>query len=260
MTRRQAARILEVNRKTVERRYLRMAEIAHDFHLAKLEDACRRGGIEGVFQLDELETFEHHRKLKPVTMSVLIERRSYFMVHSRAGALPPRRPLSREELALLMAIEDKEGVRTSESDSCVRSSFRALHRILPAGSPVFLQTDQKISYPELCQQVTPGREFVHQTISSKVRRDCRNLLFPINHTLAMLRDGVSCLVRRNWGACKKREGLQRHVWIWMAYRNYIRSVTNETKKTPAQRAGVCEDRYSVRDLFRWRWPRLMANS
>ena len=65
----------------------------------------------GVFQLDELETFEHHRKLKPITMSVLIERKSYFLVDSRAGTLPARRPLKKHEHLRLREIELQEGKR-----------------------------------------------------------------------------------------------------------------------------------------------------
>lgn len=260
VTRRQAARILAVNRKTVDRRLPRMARVAYEFHLARLEEVRRHGGMDGVFQLDELETFEEHRKLKPVTMSVLIERRSYFVLHSRAGALPARRPLSRVELKQLHEIEDREGVRHSESDACVRSSFRFLSRVLQEGVRLRFQSDLKVSYPVLCKQEMPNREIEHETVSSKKRRDRRNLLFPINHTLAMLRDGVSCLVRRSWGACKKRENLQLHVWIWTAYRNYVRGCTVRTEKTPAQIAGVSRERYSVRELFQWRWPKLMPSS
>ena len=258
--RRQAARILQVTRKTVDLRFLRMSGIGRDFHFAQLRLCQESGGIQGTFQLDELETFEHHRKLKPVTMSVLIERRSYFVVHSRAGALPARRPLKKDELELLAAIEAKEGKRRSESRACVRASFEALHQILEPEAPVQLQTDKKQSYPVECRRATEGRSLIHQTTSSRAKRDYFNLLFPINHTLAMMRDGMSCLVRRSWGACKKRSRLQRHAWIWMTYRNYIRGVTVETKKTPAQSAGVCAERYSFQSAFQWRWPLRMLNS
>lgn len=260
VTRRQAARILQVNRKTVELRFLRMGMIAHDFHLAQLRLCEGRGGMNGVFQLDELETFEHHRKLKPVTMSVLIERKSYFIVYSRAGALPARRPLKKHELELLAAIEAKEGKRCSESRACVRTAFEALHRVLDPASPVHLQTDKKQSYPVECKRASGDRPLIHKTTSSRLRRDYHNLLFPINHTLAMMRDGVSKLVRRSWGACKKRDRLQLAVWIWMVYRNYIRGVTVETRRTPAQSARVCIDEHSFQSAFQWRWPLRMLNS
>ncbi len=258
ITRRQAARSFSVNRKTVERRFVRMAEVGADFHKAQLEKCRQRGGTRGVFQLDELETFEHNRKLKPVTMSVLIERKSYFVVHTRAGTLPARRPLKPRETERLAEIQAEEGKRRSQSRACIRQSFEALNQLLAPDAAVLLQSDQKRTYPTECRRATFGRPFVHKTISSRERRDYRNLLFPINHTLAMMRDGMSCLVRRNWASAKSIRGLERHAAIWTVYRNYVRGVTIKTKTTPAQAAGVCERRWSLKEVLRWRWPSRMS--
>lgn len=257
ITRRQAARVFAVNRKAVERRFVRMAEVGADFHVAQLRACREREGTRGVFQLDELETFEHNRKLKPVTMSVLIERKSYFVVHARAGTLPARRPLKPKEAERLSEIEAVEGKRRSESRACIRKSFEALNQLLAPKAPVVLQSDMKRTYPTECRRATWGRLFFHRTMSSRKRRDYRNLLFPINHTLAMMRDGMSCLVRRSWAACKSIRGLERHAAIWIAYRNYVRGVTIKTKTTPAQAAGVCARRWSLKEVLRWRWPSRM---
>lgn len=258
LSRRQAARSFKVNRKTVERRFIRMAEVSTDFHILRLRKCREGGGITGVFQLDELETFEHNRKLKPVTMSVLIERRSYFVLNMRAGTLPPRRPRKPCESKRLAEIEETEGKRLSQSRACIQQSFRVLNQLLAAEAPVIFQSDQKRTYPLECRRATRGRQFSHRTTNSRKRRDYRNLLFPINHTLAMMRDGMSCLVRRNWAACKTIRGLERHAAIWTANRNYVRGVTIKTKTTPAQAAGVCERRWSLKEVLRWRWPNRMA--
>ena len=257
LTRRQAARSFSVNRKTVERRFNRMAEVSADFHLAQLKKCRDLGGTRGIFQLDELETFEHSRKLKPVTMSVLIERKSYFVVHTRAGTLPPRRPLKPREAERLVEIESKEGKRRSQSRACIQQSFEALNQLLAPEAPVLFQSDMKRTYPTECRRATWGRPFIHKTTSSRERRDYKNLLFPINHTLAMMRDGMSCLVRRNWGVCKSIRGLERHASIWTTYRNYVRGVTIKTKTTPAQAAGVCARRWLLKEVLRWRWPSRM---
>lgn len=257
VTRRQAARIFSVNRKTVERRFVRMAEVCHEFQRARIRDCRLQGGTHGVFQLDELETFEHNRKLKPVTMSVLIERRSYFVVDTAAGTLPARRPLKTHEEKRRHELSLVEGKRTSQSSACVRASFKALTRLLAPEAEVVLQTDKKRTYPVECRRAFRGRPIFHRTTSSRKRRDYRNLLFPINHTLAMMRDGMSCLVRRSWGAAKTVLGLRRHADIWMAYRNYVRGVTIKTKTTPAMAAGVCSKRWKLIDLLRWRWPSRM---
>jgi hypothetical protein len=93
----------------------------------------------------------------------------------------------------------------------------------------------------------------HVQHSSTAPRDFGNPLFPINHTLAMLRDGLSRLVRRSWGASKQRAWLDRHAWVWVAYRNYIRGITNRAWfTTPAMALGVVARRYSKSTFFEWR--------
>ncbi|MAW61320.1 MAG: hypothetical protein CMJ94_10850 [Planctomycetes bacterium] len=235
-----------------------MARVARDFHRARLLECAQRGGIDGTFQLDELESFEHHRKLKPVTMAVLIERKSYFVVHARAGQLAARGRRTLQQQKRLNEIQSEEGVRRSASRACVRECFESLGGLLSSEIPVRLQTDKKRTYPTECRRATHPRALIHRTTDSRKRRDYRNLLFPINHTLAMMRDGMSCLVRRSWGAAKTIKGLQRHTWIWMAYRNYVRGVTVKTRTTPAQSAGVCDQRWQLKEVLRWRWPLQMA--
>jgi hypothetical protein len=91
--------------------------------------------------------------------------------------------------------------------------------------------------------------------SSKERRDTQNPLFAINHSLAMLRDGVSRLVRRTWGNAKLRERLALHLWIYAAWRNFVRYVSNERRgETPAMALGLDPRRWTLVELLRWRTP------
>lgn len=254
VTRRQAARILQVNRKTVERRFKRFSRVAHDFHFAQLNSKKERGGIRGSFQLDELETFEHNRRIKPVTLAVTMERHSYFVIGAYAGAMASRGRLSLQYQKRKTEIDLVEGKRRSQSRDVVRKSFDRMSHYLCRNSAVLLQSDQKTTYPVELRRAFPHRLLHHEVTSSKARRCYSNPLFPINHTLAMMRDGMSCLVRRSWAAPKNKSGLRRHCWIWIAWRNYVRGVTNRTRTTPAQALGVCSRGLKMGDLFRWRWP------
>ena len=87
--------------------------------------------------------------------------------------------------------------------------------------------------------------------SSKIRRDEWNPLFRVNLTLAMLRDGVSRLVRRTWAAAKLRERLEHHLWIWIAWRNYGRRATTREPRSAAELLGVAPQRYPASELVRW---------
>ena len=76
VTHRQSARMLGCDRKSVARRLDLMGAHCRAWHRHRLA----RGPLAGSFQLDELETFEHSRRLQPVTVPVLIQRPSLLVV------------------------------------------------------------------------------------------------------------------------------------------------------------------------------------
>ncbi|HEX9792707.1 MAG TPA: hypothetical protein VGC54_01875 [Planctomycetota bacterium] len=88
---RRGAEFLGVRRSTLERRlerFGRHGKLLHEAFLARHK--VLRGGLAGTFQLDELETFDTDRRLQPVTVPVLIDRGSYFLVHVETAPLAAR--------------------------------------------------------------------------------------------------------------------------------------------------------------------------
>jgi transposase-like protein len=252
VTHRQAARILGCSRKTIAHRLQLLGAHCRDFHRWRLSIARARGGLVGRFQLDELETFEHSRRLSPVTMPVLIERKSYFIVDLKTAPLPCRGRLSEKDRRKKKEREAGWGVRRSGSREAVEKCFDTLARLHVRRGPVLVETDMKPSYRTILTKRF-GSRLAHQRHSSKAKRDYSNPLFPINHTLAMMRDGISRLVRRNWGASKLRERLELHTWIWVVWRNYVRGITNESPRvTPARVLGVEKQRWLPSEIGAWR--------
>jgi transposase-like protein len=251
-TMRQSARTLGCTRRTVAHRLALLSEHCRAFHAGMLERARRAGGIDGTFQLDEQETFEHSRRLKPVTVPVLIERSSFFMLHAACAPLPARGRLSPALLRKKAAEEELCGKRRSGSVAVVRESFECLGRVHRSEGPVKVQTDRKSSYATTLTRLF-GDRLRHERYSSRGPRTYGTPLFPINHTLAMMRDGVSRLVRRSWAAAKLRERLAGHLWIWIAYRNYVRGITNRARHTtPAMALGVDRKKWEFRELLAWK--------
>ncbi len=252
-TMRQSARTLECHRRTVAHRLELLGNHCRAFHRSMLERTRVRGGVSGVFQLDELETFEHSRRLKPVTVPVLIERKSFFVVHASCAPLPARGGLTAVWRAKKERLETALGEkRRSGSVAAVRESFECLARVHRSEGAVAVQTDRKKSYPPALRH-SFGERLRHTRCSSKATRDRGNTLFPINHTLAMMRDGLSRLVRRSWAAAKLRERLGSHLWIWIAYRNYVRGITNKAPRvTPAMALGIERERWKRTELLAWR--------
>ena len=252
VTHRQAARIVGCTRRTIARRLELIGAHCRDFHLRRMELARERGGLRGVFQLDELETFEHSRRLQPVTMPVLIERKSYFIVDLETAALPCRGRLSERDRERKREREAEFGVRRSGSREAVAKCFETLAEHHSRSGAVEIETDKKSTYRTILARRF-GARLEHARHSSKAKRDYANPLFPINHTFAMMRDGISRLVRRTWAASKLRAKLERHALIWVVWRNYVRGITNvKPRRPPAVVLGVETKRWKPSEICAWR--------
>ena len=237
VTHRQAARLLGCRRRAVAHRLELLGEHCRAFHLSRLRRLAESGGSPGPWMFDELETYEHDRRLQPLTVPVLIHARSYFVVGTEVAPLPCRGGLSERDRRRKLERERTLGRRRSGSRAAVERCLGLLEPLVVGRRPLIV-SDRKKSYPAALRRVL-GRGHLHATTPSTARRDRRNPLFPINHTLAQLRDGVSRLVRRTWAASKRGARLARHLWIWICWRNYVRDVTNEAPgTTPAMLIGA----------------------
>ena len=252
VTQRQTARERKCTLRTVALRLVRMGGHCRRFHERQLRLHSRGLPWSGGFQLDELETYEHNRRLKPLTVPVLVHGPSYCVLHTAVGTLPARKPLSEDNQAKLAELEKREGKRVSESRVKVDECFSRLAGVAAHLPVVHVKTDKKSSYATLLQQHF-GQRLAHRTTSSKVPKDCKNPLFAINLTLAMLRDGSSRLVRRTWAVSKKRFALEHHLWVWIAWRNYVRVITNRNRRqSAAMAAGIIDRKLDISDILRWR--------
>ncbi len=254
VTHRQAARILGCSRATVARRLELLGNHCERFHRWRVARAKDKDFRSATFQLDELETFEHSRRLAPVTMPVLIERSSYFVLELKTAALPARGGLRRVDRERKQKREKIDGRRRNGSVKAVERCFETLAKLQPLGSSVRIQTDRKVTYVSILKRRFT-RGLFHQRHSSVARRDYANPLFPINHTLAMMRDGISRLVRRTWAASKLKERLERHAWIWAVWRNYVRAVRNKAPQiSPAMALGIEERKWRMTEICAWKVP------
>jgi hypothetical protein len=202
-----------------------------------------------------METFETDRRLFPVTVPVLIERNSYFVIHAESADLPARGNMGDFHKTRKKAYEAIHGKRKSGSRKAVANTLRKLKRVVD-GSICF-QSDKKSTYRSLLNKLYPETVDTIQFSKSSEPRIPGSLLFPINQTLAMMRDGMSRLVRRSWCHAKKRRSIDAHFWIWAAWRNYVRGITVlNLEETPAMVFGVTQKKWTVAELLRWKFFRL----
>jgi len=257
-TLRKTARNLGLGRDHVARRMRLLGAHARRYHGHQLEQVARLPERLGArFQFDELETYEEHRKLKPVTVAVLIEQRTGFIVHTDVETLPARKPLRGRQKEQLAAIEAREGKRCSGSRRAVVRTVDSLARVARQSGLVEVTTDRKASYRSALDRAFAGR-VLHRRIDGRMQRGVRNPLFPINHTLARLRDLASRLVRQTWAAAKKRAALADQIDVVVAFRNYVDGWRSEPaarqKTTAAAQLGLVSRQLSPAEFLHWRDP------
>ena len=239
-----AARLLDINRKTVFRKLSRIARHSRRLHQTRLASHT----ISGTFQLDELETFETNR-YSPLSVPVLIEKHSYFVVSTATAPIRRKGRMTAAQSAKRAQLERLHGRRRSGSDAAVARCLASLAR--HASRPVRLESDRKPAYGAICRQLL--REQVHHfTHDSRARRDRANPLFPINHTNAMLRYCLARLRRRSWCVTRLRAWLQLALDLYAAWFNYCRGITIKTPISPAQALGLASRKLKTTEWLSWR--------
>ena len=247
-----AARLLGINRKTVFHKLRRLARHSDRLHQLLIQSRLPAGS----FQLDELETFEANR-FQPVTVPVLIEKDSYFVVATATAPLRRKGRMTPRQKKMRARHEALHGRRPSQSDAAVTTCLRYLKprvgtaRNSQADARIVLESDRKPSYARIARKLL-GASLKHLTHDSRARRDRGNPLFPINHTNAMLRYCLARLRRRTWCVTRLRNWLQLALNMYTGWFNYCRGVTIRTAVSPAQAIGLAIRKLEATEWLSWR--------
>jgi hypothetical protein len=204
------------------------------------------------FQFDELETFEGMRTLRPLSVPLLIEKRSRFIIWAEAAPIPARHRRTRHGKTRLEELVLKGRRRDGSRRACCRTLGRAAALARNLGA-VTIETDEKRTYPALIREAF-GSELAiaHGTTKSTRKRDVSNPLFAINQTEAMARDLMGRLRRMSWLVSKKRRYLDLGLATFIAWRNLVRRRFNHEECSPAQVLGFTRRRMSEDELCSWR--------
>jgi len=242
---RQIAFVLKVDQRAAQGKMRKMSRTCAHLH----ENLSAKLPASMTYLLDEEESYEQ-ASIRPLTVPLLIERKSYFHVASAVG---PIRRMAPEGTARRRRQEREErlhGKRPDESYKCVKQVMLALKRRI--SGPLVLQTDKKSSYVTLARDVF-GTDLIQETTSGKVPRTTYNPLFPINISIGMTRDNCGRLRRKSWLVSKLARWLRGQLSIFLAFRNYVRPRTRKSKdQTPACQLGLLPRQLSTQETLRWR--------
>jgi transposase-like protein len=209
---RRSARVLNLNRITVERKLLFLAEMAKQ---KETERAVKREKCQ-IVEFDDLETFEHS-KCKPLSITLAVDSKSRTILDFEVSQMPAKGRLAK------IAVK-KYGYRRDLRSQGRAKLFERLKGHVDERA--IFKSDQNPHYPQDVKRYFPlafhethkGQRgsITGQGELKKIRFDP---LFSLNHTCAMFRANVNRLFRKTWCTTKRPDRLAAHLRIFMNYHN-----------------------------------------
>ena len=245
---RQSARTLGLTLRCTE---LKLRKIGR--HLRRL-NLNLQGPLRGDAKLhfDEFETYEGQRNTRPLSVPVLIESETRFIIWAESASIRPRGKMTNKRLKAIEAAEKQHGIRKDLSRRSVRRTLARGAALAASSRSVLLNTDEKISYRRVAKKLFGERRLSHEKTNSKLARWTWNPLFAINSEEAIMRDLMGRLRRESWLVSKKRRYLDLALHLHAAYRNLVRKRFNRDEESPAQLLGFLPRRLTPTEVLSWR--------
>lgn len=212
VSQREAQRILKINRKTVVRKFIFMAQLAEE----KLKRFNEKFPVAVAMQFDDMETFEH-TKCKPLSITLAVEEKTRRILGFEVSQMPAKGHLA--------AISRKKyGYRADFRPIARAKLFKKIKNLVSETTTI--KSDENPHYPPTVRHFFPkaiyktykGRRgaIVGQGELKKIGFDP---IFDLNHTCAMLRAKANRLFRRTWCTTKKPERLKYHLALVALHHN-----------------------------------------
>jgi len=244
---RQSSRLLGLSRRCLEKKHRKIGRHLRRQNL-NLQGPLPPGSV---LQLDELETYEGMRTLRPLSVPVLIEKHSRFIIWAESAPIPARHRKTRHGKTRSEELRRKGRRRDGSRRACRRTLGRAA-ALTGKLETLVIETDEKRSYPALIGELFGEHRIAHDTTKSTRKRDVSNPLFAINQTEALARDLMGRLRRQSWLVSKKRRYLDLALALFLAWRNLVRRRFNHDEESPAQILEFAPRRMTEEELCSWR--------
>lgn len=212
VSQRRISKLLKINKLTVERKFLFLAQRAAK---ENLKDLSRIGRVSEV-QFDDLETFEH-TKCKPLSVAMAVQKHTRQIMGFSVSQMPAK--------GLLAKISRKKyGVRLDHRPFGWNKLFSQISPHISEGGT--LQSDQNPHYPGIVKKWCPT--VAHERLEGKrgcvtgqgeLKKVAHDPLFTLNHTFAMFRANINRLIRKTWCTTKRPDRLTGHIELYVYYHN-----------------------------------------
>lgn len=205
---RRAAELLDVQYNTVLLHFDYLADAAKTHHVKFLQT------IKTEFvQVDELETFIHARP-KCVSVAMAVRVKTGQILGFNIARMPANGKLASIGATLYDWTADERATKFQE----MLSTFVAC--LKPS---ITFKTDSSTNYPKWIAAVVPHAKL--ERIKGKNKKQPIGTpkeydeLFAINNTFARMRHDMNRLARKTWSTSKAIHGLEKHLWLYVAWNN-----------------------------------------
>jgi transposase-like protein len=215
VSQRRAAFLLKINRTTIERKFVFLAERARKRNKKLLKPFHKR--VHNLM-IDDLITKENS-KLKPLSVSIGVCAERRLILGAEVSQIPAFGHLA------TIAVK-KYGKREDLLGTGLTKLFEKLKNF--AVTEIEIKSDEHKRYPWFIQKYFPLGK--HLTFPSErgcvagqgeLKKVKNDPLFIVNHTCAMLRANINRLFRRTWCSTKKPQRLQDHLDLFVYFYNVL---------------------------------------
>ena len=242
---RQLARKLDCSPQTILGHVRRLGRHCLLFH----EQLRPKGELTEPLTLDGFRTFEWSQ-YHPSEFHHVVGQRSHYahgFTHSelrRSGTMTARQRARRTVL--------ERGFGRPDPRSVEREVARIVGIVTAGATAAEIHSDENPAYGRALARLR-SLTIAHHTVSSRAARTSRSPLFAINLLDLLIRHSCANQKRETIAFSKSVGSAIARKWVFLAWRNYCKWFSERRRDgTPAMRAGVCTQRWSVSRLLKER--------
>lgn len=221
--------------------------------LLKHAKFCESLKVEEPIVYDGLENFSFSQ-YDPNNINQAMGKDSFFVYDfnfspiNRKGTMMPGQKKKKERLERIFGRYPTDGLRTSTK--------RVFERLLQKADELTLHSDEHFQYRRVVEEDLKGARIRHLKTSSKITRNYRNPLFPVNYLDLQIRQESAAFRRETIAFSKHSIAMQESYFLYVLYRNYMRPKffkrpigDPRSRESPAMRVGLTDKILDFRGLF-----------
>ncbi len=214
VTQKRAAKIAGVNKITVARKFDYWAKKSA-LKNERFREKLAKNKV-NYLQFDDLITKEK-TKLKPLSVTVAVDAKRRFILDANVSQIAAFGHLAKISVK-------KYGRRKSFHKEALDATFKNLKPIVEKNACI--KSDEHRNYGPVVKKYFPEAKYLQYKSEKacvagqgELKKAKHDPIFAIDHTLAMLRDGIGTFVRRTWSTTQDSKRLKGHLEIFIYYYN-----------------------------------------